>query len=636
MPNAPEGPALGVVVLGYQNAHTIVAAVRSVLSQGSREAIEVVVVTSGGDDSAARVRAEFPDVPVHESAKRLMPGGARNLGVALTSAPFVAFLAADCEARPGWIGARLRAHRRGYRAVASAMTVAGPRRAALLAHLFLLYCSRLPGRGEGVVAWPDPAAHGLSFERKLLDELGPFDEEVRVGEDTKVAERLAQMGVEVWFEPEVQTAHRGPTTFGALMSDEYRRGGLIAGTTVSSTYLRHPLRDVRRQARRVVAVIPIAAFRQVWSFAPTERAALLGCWPWMVAGAIARRFGRSRSAQSSVGVERATAFEPPWPAGSPALAVVVLSYRNEDTILAAVDSILAQDEPAELVVSHSGGGDTPNLLRRERPTVRVVATEERRLPGGARNAGIRVTSAPYVAFLAADCCAEQGWVASRLRRHRAAPMAVVGSSIAPMVWTPASVASYLLRHSKRMAHIRNPQRGPTSAWPSGLSYPRVALESVGLFNEGMLGGEDSVLNHHLQQAGFRFVWAPEVLTLHAYPSTMAALLREEFRRGRVQGSSAPASPGKRIQLVLIALLRFTVDAQRALRPGSSTTHGMLLRALPAAMVAGVAASAGILRAGEPAAGVSRQVWTRLERDAALRRRTRCAVSACSGGDAERR
>ncbi|MDQ3936800.1 MAG: glycosyltransferase family 2 protein, partial [Actinomycetota bacterium] len=94
------------------------------------------------------------------------------------------------------------------------------------------------------------------------------------------------------------------------------------------------------------------------------------------------------------------------------LAVVVLSHGNDDTILAAVDSVLAQDEPVELVVSHSGPGRVQDLL----PGVRVVASSQRRLPGAARNAGVAATSAPFVAFLSGDARARPGWVSGRLAR----------------------------------------------------------------------------------------------------------------------------------------------------------------------------------------------------------------------------
>src|SRR5436190_16720652 len=137
----------------------------------------------------------------------------------------------------------------------------------------------------------------------------------------------------------------------------------------------------------------------------------------------------------------------------PALSVVVLSYRNEKTILAAVDSLLDQDEPVEVVVSHSGGGDTPALLRRCRPGVRVEGSAARRLPGAARNAGIAASRAPFVAFLAGDCRASPGWAAERMKRHRAGALAVA-CAMAPAGEPRApSLASHLLQHSDRMSHV---------------------------------------------------------------------------------------------------------------------------------------------------------------------------------------
>ena len=57
MSTAP--PALSVVVMGYRNADTIDGAVRSVLGQDGA-AVEVLVVTSGGDRSAQIVRERHP------------------------------------------------------------------------------------------------------------------------------------------------------------------------------------------------------------------------------------------------------------------------------------------------------------------------------------------------------------------------------------------------------------------------------------------------------------------------------------------------------------------------------------------------------------------------------------------------
>ena len=124
----PDDVAISVVVMGYRNRDTILAALTSIVEQMTPEPYEVLVVVSGDDGSAAAVKREHPDQRVVESPARLLPGGARNVGVANTRGPIVAFLAADCIAEPGWIAARLAAHRAGHALVASAMTHGGPDR----------------------------------------------------------------------------------------------------------------------------------------------------------------------------------------------------------------------------------------------------------------------------------------------------------------------------------------------------------------------------------------------------------------------------------------------------------------------------------------------------------------------------
>src|SRR5688572_15177048 len=86
-------PDLACVVLALGNPPELAAAVRSLLDQG--EPLEVVVVNSAGGGAAATLAAAGLAVPVVERPERLLPGAARNLGIAATRAPFVAFLAAD-------------------------------------------------------------------------------------------------------------------------------------------------------------------------------------------------------------------------------------------------------------------------------------------------------------------------------------------------------------------------------------------------------------------------------------------------------------------------------------------------------------------------------------------------------------
>jgi glycosyltransferase involved in cell wall biosynthesis len=272
--------------MGYRDAPTIVRATRSVVEQAAAD-VEIVVVTSGGDDSAARVRAAFPDLPVVEAPTRLLPGGARNAGVEATRGAVVAFLAADCAAEPGWVAARRTLHAAGHPVVASAVTNGERRHPAAWAFHFGVFRPRLGGRAAGPVSALDPAAHGCSFDRAVLERLGPFDEAVEIGEDTIAVRALDALGVPVWFEPTVRTMHWGPHTMIDLVRDRYRRGcarGRVSG----------PVAD------RWVSVVLVWAlmYRLVpgmWREAGSDRRWVILSLPWMVAGNAAFLVGFQRA-----------------------------------------------------------------------------------------------------------------------------------------------------------------------------------------------------------------------------------------------------------------------------------------------------------------------------------------------------
>lgn len=209
------------MVLGLGNPPELPAAVRSLLEQG--EPVEVVVVNSGGGGAAASLSASGLDVPVIEIPERLLPGAARNRGIAATRAPFVAFLAADCLAEPGWAAARLRAHRAGVPAVASAVTNPFRRNLAAWASYVVLFSRRMPGAPPA-----DALRYGVSYERTLFDRFGLFREDLRGGEDTEFHQRMAGEVAIAW-EPGVRTAHRHPRRVAVLLADQYRRGARMAG-----------------------------------------------------------------------------------------------------------------------------------------------------------------------------------------------------------------------------------------------------------------------------------------------------------------------------------------------------------------------------------------------------------------------
>jgi glycosyltransferase involved in cell wall biosynthesis len=207
------------------------------------------------------------------------------------------------------------------------------------------------------------------------------------------------------------------------------------------------------------------------------------------------------------------------------MCVVVLSYNNHETVLAAVDSLLAQEPAVEIIVSHSGGGLTPALLARERPEVRVVASDARRSCSEARNAGIRATRARYIAFLEADCIAERDWIAGRLRAHHAGAAAVASAITNAFPDSRSAWASHLLRYQTRF-----PETPATEREMLGLSCRRDMFDQFGRFREDLPGGEDSEFTARVL-ATQDIVWAGEVRTAHRNARDPVELVRDHYRRG---------------------------------------------------------------------------------------------------------
>lgn len=211
---------LGCVVLALRNPPELLDAVRSLLEQD--EPVDIVVVNSGGGGAAAALRAAGLDVEVIEHEEKLLPGGARNAGLVRLDTPFVAFLAADCIAEAGWAAARMRRHRAGAAAVASAITNADPRSVIAAASHAALFSSRMVGNP------PSRAArYGASYARSLFDAHGLFRDDLRGGEDTDFHARFGG-GETIEWEPAVRTAHRNPVTLRGLLHDQFRRGARIA------------------------------------------------------------------------------------------------------------------------------------------------------------------------------------------------------------------------------------------------------------------------------------------------------------------------------------------------------------------------------------------------------------------------
>lgn len=167
------------------------------------------------------------------------PAAARNEGWRAAGTPIVAFLDADVEVGPGW-PAPLLAHFADPTVAAVAPRVRAPAGEGRTLDRFERHCSPLDmgplptsvGPRRRVRYVPSAA---LLFRRDVLEALGGFDEDLRVGEDVDLVWRAAAAGWTVRYEPSVVVHHRNRATWAALAHQRYGYG-----TSAAALAARHP------------------------------------------------------------------------------------------------------------------------------------------------------------------------------------------------------------------------------------------------------------------------------------------------------------------------------------------------------------------------------------------------------------
>lgn len=212
------------------------------------------------------------------------------------------------------------------------------------------------------------------------------------------------------------------------------------------------------------------------------------------------------------------------------ISVVVPSYNSSRTIRACLESLLAQERPAdEIILVDSSEDDTPLIVGREFPGVRLIHLPERTLPGPARNLGVERACGELVALIDSDCVALPHWLAEIARAFEDEDLhAVVGTVGGPAGehWVAAldrlQFTEYLPTSPPRWARV-----APTC----NLAVRRDAYRRVGGCPD-LPRAQDTVFTAKLtgQFGPARLV--PRATVLHLSPEDRGAYLRRQYRAGR--------------------------------------------------------------------------------------------------------
>ena len=212
------------VVVPVRDRATDLAALLEALGPALRT---TVVDDASHDGAAVAAVADGYGATVVRLPSNVGPAGARNAGLAATTAPVVAFVDSDCRISAAELAA-LADHLADPSVAAVAPRVRPTRTGSVVARYAdgrspLDLGARPATVGpEGRVTYVPAAA--LVVRRTALDAVGGFDSSLRYGEDVDLVWRLHDAGWSVRYEPRVVARHREPDSWSTWLMRRFHYG----------------------------------------------------------------------------------------------------------------------------------------------------------------------------------------------------------------------------------------------------------------------------------------------------------------------------------------------------------------------------------------------------------------------------
>lgn len=222
-------PDVTVVIVARNAVATVVDCLDSLRRQQTTRTYEVFMIDSSTDGTAELVERDFPEVRLLHFAERKYCGDGRNIGVAQTKSPLVAFLDADCTAAADWIERISEAHEQPCAAVGGSIANREPRSLTSWASYFCEFSRWIPGTPP---QWMDDmAGANLSYKTEVLRAFVPFIEGTYCS-DTELHWRLVAAGYGIRFEPSVKVYHMSLDRPAAYLRHEFHHGRSYARVRV--------------------------------------------------------------------------------------------------------------------------------------------------------------------------------------------------------------------------------------------------------------------------------------------------------------------------------------------------------------------------------------------------------------------
>jgi len=239
-----SGLTCSVIVIARNAEVTLRDCIRLIQSQSHRSN-EIIVVDNGSTDSTAAIASSMGVCVVSEPVRGR--ARARNAGIKAAHGELIAFTDSDAVADKDWLK-YLTEHsglgKEGVVGVAGNVIANNPQK--LIPRLLDLIISNTPHH----------ATWNILYLRKVLEEVGGFDERLGNAEDVELAWRIIRRGYKIGFEPKAVVYHNHPEKLSTFVKQQmdYGRWSILARKISKMPTLK---------AKLLIPVAPLTFFKHL-------------------------------------------------------------------------------------------------------------------------------------------------------------------------------------------------------------------------------------------------------------------------------------------------------------------------------------------------------------------------------------
>lgn len=227
------------------------------------------------------------------------------------------------------------------------------------------------------------------------------------------------------------------------------------------------------------------------------------------------------------------------------VCVIIAAKGSGNTLEACLQSVVTIDYPLyEVILVDDGLDDNARTIAdKYKDTIQVIKNTGSG-PSAARNCGVKICRANYVAFFDSDCIVDRCCLIELVRALEEYPDSAGSGGIQHLPSDATSFQIQVYCFLKKLGFITEYSRTGNNNQdlikvnhnPScNALYKKDKFLEIGGFLEDLWPGEDVELDYRLVHSGYSLIWNPKAIVYHYRVRNVQQFSRMMYRYGRAQG-----------------------------------------------------------------------------------------------------